>query len=418
YTQIFKNQSQDVFDNEFKETIWELDFYGNSTGGLDLGGRWVNYGTVRMVDNQPPDVLGGYAYGYMGATPYLYKSYEAGDIRRDWTIAEFAYVGSNSLLKTYKPITDFDRVMGKWRREYEPFPRAIEYSATNFPMLRYADVLLMFAEAENMIGGTPSVPSARAYDALNQVRRRAFGRPANTPATAPISVVSALTLSTSGNTGYNRTVNEIPVTFTGGGGTGASGVASVSSTTGKVTGLHVTNAGSGYTSAPTVSIGTQWQANTPYSAGQQVFHLTRLYTVQSSGTSSAVAPTNTTGTSSPASTGVGFTYAGLRATATSAITTSVIDVSGLSATAFQEAIREERARELAFEGLRKQDLIRWGIFIPRMKEVLVDPNWPTTTTFNRWKEAFENVSEKHKVYPIPLDELNVNTAIEQHELWK
>ena len=40
--------------------------------------------------------------------------------------------------------------------------------ATNYPLLRYADVLLMFAEAENELN--PASQAAR--DALNQVRRR------------------------------------------------------------------------------------------------------------------------------------------------------------------------------------------------------------------------------------------------------
>ena len=39
--------------------------------------------------------------------------------------------------------------------------------------MRYADVLLMFAEAENEING----PTAGAYNALNMVRRRGFGKP-------------------------------------------------------------------------------------------------------------------------------------------------------------------------------------------------------------------------------------------------
>ncbi|HYD52937.1 MAG TPA: RagB/SusD family nutrient uptake outer membrane protein [Gemmatimonadaceae bacterium] len=51
-----------------------------------------------------------------------------------------------------------------------------EYAnANNFPILRLADVLLVFAEAENERNG----PSAAAYDALNRVRTRA-GLPALT----------------------------------------------------------------------------------------------------------------------------------------------------------------------------------------------------------------------------------------------
>ena len=41
------------------------------------------------------------------------------------------------------------------------------------PILRYAEVLLIFAEAESQANGGPT---AAAYDAVNQVRRRAFGQ--------------------------------------------------------------------------------------------------------------------------------------------------------------------------------------------------------------------------------------------------
>ena len=44
------------------------------------------------------------------------------------------------------------------------------------------------------------------------------------------------------------------VTFTGGGGTGAAGDATFNATTGAITGVTISNAGTGYTSAPTVTI--------------------------------------------------------------------------------------------------------------------------------------------------------------------
>ena len=47
-----------------------------------------------------------------------------------------------------------------------------------FPVLRYADVLLIFAEASNLADGSPS---SSAYEALNMVRRRAAGLDPNTP---------------------------------------------------------------------------------------------------------------------------------------------------------------------------------------------------------------------------------------------
>ncbi|QTD38969.1 RagB/SusD family nutrient uptake outer membrane protein [Polaribacter batillariae] len=48
-------------------------------------------------------------------------------------------------------------------------------------MLRYADVLLIYAEAANMAGGSPS---ASALEAINKVKRRAMGLNFNTPAPA------------------------------------------------------------------------------------------------------------------------------------------------------------------------------------------------------------------------------------------
>lgn len=48
----------------------------------------------------------------------------------------------------------------------------------DFPILRYPDALLIFAEATAMGSG----PNPAAYEAINQVRRRAYGRPINAPA--------------------------------------------------------------------------------------------------------------------------------------------------------------------------------------------------------------------------------------------
>jgi hypothetical protein len=42
-------------------------------------------------------------------------------------------------------------------------------SETNFIVLRYADILLMYAEAQNEFAG----PDASVYDAINKVRKRA-----------------------------------------------------------------------------------------------------------------------------------------------------------------------------------------------------------------------------------------------------
>ncbi|MFC6098907.1 RagB/SusD family nutrient uptake outer membrane protein [Olivibacter domesticus] len=54
---------------------------------------------------------------------------------------------------------------------------AVDASANDMPVLRYADVLLIYAEAANQLEGGPS---PEAYDALNKIRRRAYGVDVNT----------------------------------------------------------------------------------------------------------------------------------------------------------------------------------------------------------------------------------------------
>jgi hypothetical protein len=72
--------------------------------------------------------------------------------------------------------TVYDRPVGKWRREYETnlsgVTRLNANTSCNFPIIRYADVLLMAAEADLKVNGTPS---AEAVGYFNQVRRRAYG---------------------------------------------------------------------------------------------------------------------------------------------------------------------------------------------------------------------------------------------------
>lgn len=61
------------------------------------------------------------------------------------------------------------RPCAKFRREYEADKKDKNNTAINFPILRYSDVLLMVAEAENELNGATDV----AYSYLNQVRERA-----------------------------------------------------------------------------------------------------------------------------------------------------------------------------------------------------------------------------------------------------
>ena len=180
YSQIFINQSSDIYD--IKESMWEADFSGN---GLDIykeEGRVGNTVGIAYSASNHPDT--GYSYGFINATAKLYNLYGEGDLRRDWAISPYRYSGTERQLRGS---LIYDRNCGKWRRtEEEHTPKNLNYTPENFPILRYADVLLMLAEADNQVNGP--APSNAAYDAINQVRRRAYGLPVNIPnATADLT---------------------------------------------------------------------------------------------------------------------------------------------------------------------------------------------------------------------------------------
>ena len=109
---------------------------------------------------------------------YLYL-FDSTDKRRDVTIAH--YFTSTTGTRTGQVITNMND--GKYRRDWITNPSfsptdAVQYFGLKWQLLRYSDVLLMFAEAENELSGAPT---AAAYTAINQVRRRGFGKPINTP---------------------------------------------------------------------------------------------------------------------------------------------------------------------------------------------------------------------------------------------
>jgi len=164
YTQVFINYAADAYDIE--ESIWEVEFQGspgayNETGSV---GAWNGIASNNEI--------GGVNYGFIRATARLYLSYEGGDVRRDWNIAPFSFAndGTKNYFPTSTPESIYNRNAGKYRREYEVVkPKANNTTPINYPLLRFSDVLLMYAEAVNEISG----PTAEAHYALNLVRERA-----------------------------------------------------------------------------------------------------------------------------------------------------------------------------------------------------------------------------------------------------
>lgn len=284
YKQIFINHSQDI--NDLRECIWEIGMYGNKIGTVDLAGSVGIENGILCRDESV-----GYSGGPMKISKRLYDAYEKGDMRRDWNIAPYYYdvkevteVDEETQEKktvevtnkvTYTTSQIYNRNPGKWRREYETGQKARLYNSTNFPVIRYSDVLLMKAEAENAVNG----PTDAAYDAINQVRRRAFGKPVHVPDAAV----------------------DLPA--------------------------------------------------------------------------------------------------------------------DLSATDFLQKVKEERFKELCFEGLRKLDLIRWGEYVMTMQAFGMEIATTAPVGFKYASRVGQNITSRNVLFPIPNTEITVNKLMTQNKGW-
>lgn len=322
YSNVFIRYISNVYDTDYRESMWEVDFYGNrSSKGYTNGyvgevNGLYSYTSATLTDDQ---WVCNVSYGRWVNTLLLWDMYmeddrtsmEKGlafitDLRQEWTLPPYHYNGRKATedpmcypyggnpgdVRELKGCVDKTpyvqnrqstnenplvmpscRYFGTFRREvrYEGFQGHQVATAINYPLLRYSDVLLMYAEAENELN---QAPTQAAYDAVKQVRDRA-------------------------------------------------GIAT----------------------------------NDFYS----------------------------------------YDYA-----------------------SFQQFVRNERGRELPFESLRKYDLIRWGIFLERMKLVGI-----SASSDNRWdsyrrqyaQTISANVQAKHIYLPIPTIELGVNKLLKQNPLW-
>lgn len=354
YPQIFINHSQELYD--VRESMWEAEMsYDPSLAYTEFG----SLGYLNSIKSENLD--SGYCTALIAPTKKLWDLYtgqtdvngkpDTNDLRRDWNIAPFAYVGDDPVNgKVYHSSTQiYQRYAGKWRRTYETGPKQKFYTYINFPILRFADVLLMYAEAENEING----PTPEAQDAVNKVRRRGWGLLMG-------NRVKDIQI-TDGGTGYTAAP---VVTISGGGGSGAEAVAQMEA--GSVTGIRITSQGNGYTSAPVIT----------FSGGD----------------------------------GSG---AAANAVITRLEDADLADIHTASPDAFWYAIQDERARELCFEGLRTADLKRWDIYISSLKAVANDFTLHGGS-FKYGANAGNNIGTRNLLLPIPVSELTINRAMTQN----
>ncbi len=167
-----------------KESVFEIQ-YSNLTATYD----WAHFS--RGQGNYSVQQCGIRGLNGSAEMPYnpgwstnlptqnLASAYAAGDLRKDVTILDIeAYKKANPSFNITYQVAPHQNT-GLYNQKY--LPRKGETSgqvelnySNNFRTIRYADVLLMAAEALNKTGN-----DALAQEYLNQVRRRAFGNNSN-----------------------------------------------------------------------------------------------------------------------------------------------------------------------------------------------------------------------------------------------
>ncbi len=145
---------------------------------VGMGGTGAAYDSKLGTGNGPrvANALNspiGVANGQVSLTPTYFYAYDSTDARRDVSITLYSIDGTVKRAHT----SVLDSRDGKFRREWCGNPATKANSGTaylgyNWPLIRYADVLLMFAEADNEYGNGPS---ADAVTAVNAVRVRGYG---------------------------------------------------------------------------------------------------------------------------------------------------------------------------------------------------------------------------------------------------
>ena len=150
----YKNVFSPVNHNS-KEGIFEIQFL---KGGY---GEGSNYANNFAPENSGTNVV---AVGGTGGNNIpemdIYNAYEEGDLRRDFSMS----------LGYYDNRKNNEWVESRYVCKFMDVPYQNNDASNNYPVIRYADVILMYAEALNQNGKT-----AEACKYLNMTRRRSFG---------------------------------------------------------------------------------------------------------------------------------------------------------------------------------------------------------------------------------------------------
>ena len=173
YESVFKNYIAGKQIEPNGEVVWEVAMGGGNSG---LGDSKLGYYNGPRANNNGNSAL--------TVLPNYFYMFDENDLRRDVMCVPY-FILANGSTVTARTGRNLNVMMdGKFRRDWIPdgVITGPQYFGVNWPLIRYSDVLLMFAEADNELSGGPTPAAIAAYE---QVRIRAFGGDASKIGTTP-----------------------------------------------------------------------------------------------------------------------------------------------------------------------------------------------------------------------------------------
>ncbi len=155
------------------EPLWELPFKFNQRGNwLSACGVYHRGkdGSDEITTDKDPHTTVPMG-GTVGVVPTLWYDFAEGDMRRDVSVTPFRWCDGRQDLYRLNTMTP-GKLRAEWKSTTLPKFSANANDGITPIILRYADILLMFAEADNFF---TDVPSGEAQQALRRVRERGFG---------------------------------------------------------------------------------------------------------------------------------------------------------------------------------------------------------------------------------------------------
>jgi hypothetical protein len=170
YSPTLATNKEDVFSLKFSQIV-------------DRGAFMASYWADSRAKAAGYSVSGNKFGGIMSWAP-LIKNWDSLDLRKKFSLYNNYLINGVLTAAEIEPGI-YDLRMGKYKDPNAPIDTG---NGNDFYFYRYADVLLIFSEAENKLNG----PTPLAYDAINRIRRRAYGVNINTP-NATVDLPAGLT---------------------------------------------------------------------------------------------------------------------------------------------------------------------------------------------------------------------------------